>query len=447
MNVSRATTSVSPSPSSQADERPRADRARTIVVSVGLGFLLLSSFGAFDNFFGFGFRLWTGAYFVIFAVILSTATAGAVGRVLLPLPFLLLAVWWVTSYAWSADPQGYALRAPKDMLSVVTIVFGLQLLSTRAAWRLLHVVGLTAILLIPIAIVTRPSLALSSTASELSLQGSFIHKNFLAPVLVMFAITSLTSPLSTGRRWFWIATVGTLLVLSQSTTGLFVLVVVLVSNSVLDRWRRVRERLGRAAGPALALSAVGVLVLAYAISTPVLAAQGKDLSLSARTGIWDGAWTAITERPLGGWGWGLWDDLASDPAASIITSAGFDVAIAHNAALEILLRLGVVGLALIVWQLVWSARSASELFRRGDDFGRTTLLLIISLLVFGVSESHTMVGGWFGLLVGMGALCARAAADDDADRLTSDSTAIEVNQWPAPLINESQSAPSRIHRA
>jgi O-antigen ligase len=195
-----------------------------------------------------------------------------------------------------------------------------------------------------------------------------------------------------------LGTVVALLVMGGTTTGLAALALVLILYPVLVRYERARTALGRAFAP-LMLGALAILAFAYATLNRLLVdASGKDLTFSKRSFIWEAVLGAVWSRPLTGYGWSVWRALWQPPASDVIAAVGFRLAESHNAAVEVLFRLGLIGLALYVTLLVAVVRGGLRLAAVGDRAGVFSVLLVAMIVVWGFSESLPLYGVWTGLL-------------------------------------------------
>ena len=108
-------------------------------------------------------------------------------------------------------------------------------------------------------------------------------------------------------------------------------------------------------GPALAVAAVWMGVVGGAVgwwlwtyeSAEILAALGKDPSLTGRTGIWDALFTKIAERPWTGYGYNAFWGKESEPALWVRYQTGWLVPSAHNGWIDLLVQLGWPGAVLV----------------------------------------------------------------------------------------------------
>lgn len=108
-------------------------------------------------------------------------------------------------------------------------------------------------------------------------------------------------------------------------------------------------------GPALAVASVWMGVVGAAAgwwlwtyeSAEILAALGKDPSLTGRTGIWDALFVTIAERPWTGYGYNAFWGIDSAPATWVRYQTGWLVPSAHNGWIDLLVQLGWPGAVLV----------------------------------------------------------------------------------------------------
>jgi O-antigen ligase len=226
------------------------------------------------------------------------------------------------------------------------------------------------------------------------------------------------------RQWWarvtWVLATGTIaagVYLTQSGTGLgasLILLAVAVVLIVVDRRGRRRSRGARRLWSAAAL---GVLTLVGAAVGVELLGRllERDMStLTGRTPLWEAIWTATTgvDRWVGS-GWGSVWPHTWNPAppsaqyAEIIERTGYVLYHGHNSALDLLPEIGILGIAVYASTYVQAVVRALRLRdpRRGVDparlaAGRATLLGVLGLLLFGVTEPMSTVPlGWFVVVV------------------------------------------------
>ncbi|CAN5567714.1 hypothetical protein BH10ACT2_BH10ACT2_05190 [soil metagenome] len=366
---------------------------------ISLTFALLDGFGAYAQLYTL-----TPTRYVLLQATLLIATLivcppGSLTRVYLPISTLLFVGWWLLSYLWESNRAGWFSASSRDLATIGSIVVLAQVLGRDNFGRCLMRSGYIAIGLIFVALAVQPGLAYQFAGTAPGLRGAFIHKNTMAPCLLLTAMAVLClHPNRLFRRWFVVGVAG-LLFLGQTTTGLATLAALVVVNWMLGSYKRVVARLGRSAGTLLVGAALLSTLVAAASFSSIVMLSGKDLTFSSRTVIWQGVNDAVSHRFWLGYGYGVWENLWVDPIRRINAHNGFIVAHAHNAALDLMLRLGAVGLGLYLLQLLGAVRSGWRGLIRDEAFGRLVLLYCALMVVFGFSEASPVYGVWPGLLV------------------------------------------------
>lgn len=366
---------------------------------ISLTFALITGFGAYAQLFTL-----TPLTYVVVQVPLLLATLlicppGLLTKVFLPITGLLFVGWWLLSYLWDANRAIWIKFSLHDLTMILAIVVLAQVLGKDGFLRCLLHSGYIAIGLIFFALVIQPDLAYQLADNAPGLRGGFLHKNLMAPVLLLTAAVVLSMhPSRSFRRWF-VVFIAVLLFLAQTTTGLATLAALVLCNWALASYKSVVRRLGRSAGSLLVgATMVATLVAATMFSSLVLL-SGKDLTFSNRTVIWDAVGNAINQRFWLGYGYAVWANLWLEPIRSINMRNGFVVAHAHNAALDLMLRLGAVGLGLYLLQFFNTARAGWRALVRDDALGRLILLYCTMLVLVGFSEPFPGFGLWVGLLI------------------------------------------------
>lgn len=226
---------------------------------------------------------------------------------------------------------------------------------------------------------------------------------------VLFAILSFPAAWITYRRWgnvpALLTLIGSLLVVLSlgSSAAVFGLILGLIT-AVIVRWApRVAPRV-LAVG--LVLSSLAAPLAASAVlDTPPVSTSIQRLQLSAyhRLLIWDFASQRIAERPLLGWGL---DSSRAIPhghgEARQPTDAWAQGELLplhpHNAALQIRLELGLVGLliaCLLVAVPIWrSGRQFSDDWALAAALGSVTAISVVAFASFGIWQSWWLCSIW-----------------------------------------------------
>ncbi|MEO7503552.1 MAG: O-antigen ligase family protein [Sphingomicrobium sp.] len=194
--------------------------------------------------------------------------------------------------------------------------------------------------------------------------------------------------------------------------------VVLLSLAI-PAWRRPGIRKG------LALVAVAALAIAVAVG----AAQGKfatasqDSSIQTRSAIWATSLDAIADFRLTGSGLGTFERVQrhyDDPDTVDTTYTNH----AHNDYLEVAVELGLPGLILVAFFLLWWARRAASAWRpaEGNVYARAASIASAALLVHSLVDfplRTAAISALFAMCLGLLAIRMAPAPDEKRKPLWS----------------------------
>jgi O-antigen ligase len=374
----------------------------------------------FCFFFGFGAQNLSPKKVALGAVVFTGACImlaphGRFRRIVFSLPLIGIMWWWLLSWFWAFNLSGWSIATQASVPLTVCMVLLAGVLPFRHFirgvlwqvhftiwfqyfWTATHYGSSTA-----------NYDQISGNISAPGWRGSFVHKNTMGPYLVMAVITVLVFERRTWLRRVAFAGAALLIVLSQSATSLSTLMVVLVMKCWLDRFVVQRGRMR----PAFVLLTVFVFVVTAAVGIllfpMIVNLYGKDLTFTGRTGIWAASMRVIALRPWTGYGMGgVWVNPAAQPTKSIIDQLGFIVFHAHNGYVEIMLQLGVVGLALWAMLPLATIVVGSRLLKSSYRIGQWVLLFAIAVLMVSISEV-LIYGAWTAVLGLMHAVAQREA--------------------------------------
>jgi O-antigen ligase len=318
----------------------------------------------------------------------------------LPLLLVLLMLWMLASWIWSAERAG-SVRSFVDLAGAVStgVALGavLDLDRMRRALggllKVLIVVNVLALVLFP-EFATRPPEG-DPVAGWPALLG---HKNGFGGFLVL-AVGVLVC--EAGRRKFgWLLVAFVLLLGSQSASGLGVSLIL----AAVALWRSTLHGMEQASLRAAARLASLVFLGAGAAllaSAPGLVARsfGRSTTLTGRTEIWGAVERQILQHPVLGLGWGgVWRE-TSNVTQEMWREARFEAYYAHNGYLDVVLQVGAVGAVLYLLLLLRSAQRLTSAEHRSTSFW--ALLVLLGLCLTAITESSPFTGTLGLLLISM----------------------------------------------
>ena len=336
--------------------------------------------------------IWPPVYAAI--AILTLARLASMRLVIAGAALCLLPILWAfASSRWSIDP---GLSSRRALGLGFTTLFGLYLAATRD-WRRLAELCAAAFLVLTVgtcvAAIVFPHFGRSDSVHPSAWSGLWYEKNQCGRMMAYGAvICACAAVFAPERRRLWIGgavlSIGAV-AMSQSTTSFLGLalafgVIGLVALVRCGGWVRWATAVG---APAAAVGFAGVLAFAPNLFFGLV---GKDASLTGRTDIWAAAFRQAAIHPVTGWGYGaFWLD-PWGPAWFIRHEVQWTAPTAHDGWLDILLQLGVVGVALAAVQFLVCAVAAAMRLIKGAEEAYWAAPLTAMFALFSISESTVM---------------------------------------------------------
>jgi O-antigen ligase len=312
-------------------------------------------------------------------------TRVAVGAVIA----LTLVAWAFASSRWSIHGD---ISSRRSIALLFTTLFGLYL-AARLDWT--ELVKILAWLFLFLAAgsylvsLAFPGLGANDPIHPGSWNGLWYEKNQMGGLMTHGALVcAVAAILDPAKRKLWIF--GSVLcigavVMTDSTTSLLGVAVALgtLIAILILRFGGPLALTCVWAGVAGGGAFVGLITLAPDLFFKLI---GKDPSLTGRTEIWGAVLHRVELHPWLGYGFGaVWTD-PWGPAWFIRHEVKWNAPTAHNGWLDVLLQLGIVGLALAALYFTLTAAAAStRLFRGKEGLWAIPFVAIFALL--SVSES------------------------------------------------------------
>lgn len=387
-------------------DAPRAPSAAfTMLCEVYLAAVLVVQFSVIGTFLIGDVALIYPALIAWGIALMVLAPRGMMSRAKLNIPVLLLVIWFALSLVWNENPPEW--RRALLRIGILPIV-SLIVMGFLPVERIILVIKrLTVFVLAMIFVATAISpqtmtYHLDDATGERSIpgwHGTFDHKNGMMGFLIVGLITFVVFETKAFKRRLVGALVILLAILGQSGTGSATLVVVGLAALSL----RLRQEASRESGGLFVIIstitwALLAIIVGFAGPT-VVNFFGKDLTFTGRTLIWSSTWRVIGRQPWFGYGLGgVWTNQSLQPTGELTRLIGFRVGHAHNGVLELLLEVGIIGLALYVGVAaiaitrLWRARFRAPLTARWG------LLICFTMTLLSLSEAMTLHPGYATLL-------------------------------------------------
>jgi exopolysaccharide production protein ExoQ len=302
----------------------------------------------------------------------------------------LLVLFALVSTLWSQVPL---LTAKNSVLLCLSTSWGMYFgtrYSIREQLRLLAQALTVAIVISYFLALVLPDYGIMTWGNEGSWEGFYPHRNGLARTMVLavlvFVFRARTKEASRLSCWLAIVAATALLLLSQSKTGLVILLLfgTLQLLSPVLRWSGWRFVLSVAL-----LGALAVCLLLWLPWIRILDLLGRNITLTGRLPLWIMVGMKALQRPWFGYGFnGFWLGFGGESAA-VWRAVGWTAPNAHNGFLDLWVSLGLAGLALflagfavVFWKSFKKARLGNSV-----EF-RWPLVYLIFLVVYNLDESN-----------------------------------------------------------
>lgn len=304
----------------------------------------------------------------------------------------LLTLLAPVSALWSQQPLNSVRRG---IFLLLATLFAVYLVRTYEALELAQMLVLTGVLVGLLAIAVSiwfPSIG-RDVRNGGAWQGVFSSKNGCAQYMIFLlsAAICFRFPRRNMRLLSYalypIAAV--LIIMSRAKTAWILCPLLIALIGGLSQLRKISSKSAR-----LAIFVVVAFAVMVALGLPppgayILKLLGKESTLSGRVPLWMGVLTAISKRPLLGYGYdGFWHQGLQGEVLNIYTITHFEVFQAQSGFLEVWLGLGLVGLVLMLLSLLQASRDAMICFRHGDPSStRWYIGLIVLTVLYNTDES------------------------------------------------------------
>jgi len=257
-------------------------------------------------------------------------------------------LWCFVTSAWSPDPAFSINRTLRLGLFAGVALSMIHVLGLAKSARLLLTAIALSQLISALAIISLPSFAIAADARG-AWRGALPHKNALGALSAIAFLGGLIAWNSRAARpWacltltvlstILLALANSVAALAALAAGFAITFYALLSANSSPTTRSFTLLL-------LAASAALIIASAPIIETALYELIGRDPTLTGRSDVWAFASDMIEQRPLWGYGHGIWNDLVFRERT--LAYLGWPSPHAHNLWLDLRLQLGWPGLALI----------------------------------------------------------------------------------------------------
>lgn len=371
-----------------------------------------------------------------------------------PLALVLYFVWCALSITWS-DLPGTTLGGVIQHLGMLMVA--VVLASRVRSWEDYRAIawwwGTLYISVVSAAAVLAPERVRHQTGELMgNFRGLAGHKSAFGTFVLLAIVGVLcgrgSEKIPSIARYVTpiVAAVGLwMLWQSQSTTALIGAV---LSGSITLLIYVARQTEG-ASIATIALSLPIAAILGYGVTfADASQSVGKDSTLTGRTVVWAAVQEQVQQRPFVGYGFKASWEKSTGATRAIwgeVRARGMGdwrPGIAHNSALEVLLGVGFIGLALVLAVILPTMIATLRLAVAGDFPSATSLLPLLQTSIFlAYSISERGIGQDQGFLVlAIVACCVSSFRSDVSDKVNSGhATTVAASEGTAAPFNQSVS--------
>lgn len=336
---------------------------------------------------GFGLLLAAGGY-----CLMTRPREAQINWDGLAMLIVLALVWTIASLGWSADPSK-TWRELLRLLSYVAVAAALALRFDLRSLCFVVAAGLAGSVCAAVAFEIATG-GFSPWLADYRLTGS-MHSNILAVQAAVVALVSYAFALQPGKRvafcWAIFTAAVAVVLLTRARTALATVIAGVVAIHIVGRparqWIFLAASVATLVASVLIIAAASDLLDGGGVNSVANLGRSDDRGdLTGRLPLWNFVWDESAGHRLEGFGWGgFW---LSDRVHSAYDALNWFPRHAHNAYLQIMVNLGLVGLAIVVAiGLIALRRAASLVVRTGLPEYSALLAVLVGIFVNGVAES------------------------------------------------------------
>jgi exopolysaccharide production protein ExoQ len=342
------------------------------------------------------------AVIIVFTALFAIALTRLVGhwghvmRAITREPLLLAFVLFLmASTAWSTSP-GATFRRSTALL--LTTFFGYYLVvrfPLREIIRLTSITILVGTVMNYFWILAIPKYGVTQITTDVATNGDwsgiFTHKNALGRSGVVFAVVLVVAARLFPRRrvlYYAFALLNVVLIFgANSKTALVGFFLLMVLMALFTGLRGNRTIYG---GVAFGLFGTAILAVAFVTTNlgPLSQSLGRDATLTGRTQLWTDVIHEIKNHPWFGYGWsGFWTGTMSGPSRYVLERNQWSPPDAHNAVLELLVNVGIIGTVLFCIVFFRGlVRAVGHVRRQPNILGLFPLVFLSFVLLQSITE-------------------------------------------------------------
>lgn len=330
----------------------------------------------------------------------------------------ILAIETVLSPLWSVQPLVSLKQSIWFLMGVLFSSFLATHYDNRRRLYLLTSVTRFTLIASLLFVVLLPSIGVHQDALLGMWRGVFKQRNYLARYASLHLLLVFVESNWSGRRRFlWgDACLALILLLGSRGKGALVSLIVTIGCVACLYGLSVMRVTSRIA----LLSCSIILIIIVGWNSPVIVAtflevSGRDATLTGRIPLWTALSYFVSNRPLLGYGFDAF--FTSSLGRTLSLLKGWNIAHSHNALLDVMIQLGVVGLCIYLLLVVTAGIRLYYLMGRSDKFAILgSLGIFMYIQINTMTEANVIIRPHDLMGVLFFSMCfSRFEADDESD--------------------------------
>jgi O-antigen ligase len=218
-------------------------------------------------------------------------------------------------------------------------------------------------------------------------QGIFSEKNDAAKNWIFLLTPVCNRTIFKPLSMLYAGVILVFLGMTHSVTAVVVLAVYLLFMMCLPYLRRLSKREALVVAMVIVSAVFVFLFILSQVAPQIAGLLGRDYTLTGRTEIWAVLLQSVQKHPMLGYGYSaFWMGMTGESSLVYMT-IHWNFAYAHNGFLEVLLQVGLVGLAAVLLMLLQAAANGAACVRESNRVGTTWLLgLVILTVLYNIDE-------------------------------------------------------------
>ena len=298
----------------------------------------------------------------------------------------------IISMAWSQFPSD---TLTGSAVLVATTAFGVYFGTRYTVPQQLRLLAVTFSVAIAVSVafaVFLPAYGIEPGDASGDWRGAFLQKNNLAEAmsLAFFVFLFVRPRRFHSLRWVGMAACVGLLYLARSSTALVVCFAILLTLP-LYKVARAKFTLVIPVCLGVAVLLAAFLLILKTDAAGVFELVNRSPDLTGRTELWSAVLRSIAKRPWLGYGFSAFWKGMNGESATVLNAIGWPAGYGHDGYLDVMVQVGILGLAtFVVGYLILWRRALSALSRMTGPVSAWLCAYLVFMLLYNITEGYIL---------------------------------------------------------